>query len=558
MLHLKLNALAILGAGAMLTAACGDDDTKTPGADTSTDTTADTNGAQDTQPDAETTRPLGNVFRIDPLTTPATEVVELEHLLAPYSELTGPFARVRSCTPDKERGEEVPLDLGGFSLNLTTCVPESVARPGADGTYLQYQAPAGPADDDGAFSEVMMYHHMQVIHDYYKDIHGLTDRDEPLDAITNVQAHVDLCDEWAKIANAAFIPEEALDQLPFGLDFGLTGDAIVFSGTATRNFSFDAAVIYHEYTHAMLGATRLNAVFADAQGLNNLPGALNEAYADYFSVAITNDSAVGNYALNDLGEFAVCGFPLGGGGNMARDMANVRMCPEDMTAQVHADSEIFSSALWLIRDALGPTDADRVILAGVLSLTNASDFQIAADATIDATLDILGADAETKVRAAFDARTIDGCSRVLAAERVGLRGTPLSIEPNNAFEPNPFPGYTPGYLQISFEVPAGATAVELALTVAGQGQGQGAPNLELALKPGNSPVTYQYGFGAGSVTHDAALTIPVVGGKAVLQAAPGEVLNAGTWVLATHNKGDAGSINAVTVKDVSPTPEPTR
>jgi len=416
---------------------------------------------------------------------------------------------------------------------------------------LHINAPAAVGDDDAEFSEVMMYHHMQVIHDYFKDVHGLTDRDAPLDAITNVQAHVDLCDEWAKIANAAFIPKEGLDQLPFGLDFGLTGDAIVFSGTDKRNFSFDAAVIYHEYAHAILGATRLNAVFSDSQGLNNLPGALNEAYADYFAVAITGESSVGNYALNDLGAFAVCGFPLGGGdGNLSRDMQNTRTCPNDLTAQVHADSEIFSTALWDIRQALGGTDADRVILTAVLSLTNASDFQVAADATIDAALDLVGAEAETAARAAFESRGILGCKRVLPAARIGVRGPPLSVEGNNAFSPNPFPGYTPGYLQASFEIPEGATSVEITVTTAA-GAGGAAATLELALKAGSEPVSYTYGFGPGSARHDADEVVALTNSKATLTAAEGETLTAGPWVMSFHNTGESASITTVRVKDLT-------
>ncbi len=544
--HLTLLAV---GAGGAFTPGCGDDATPAPADDVTVEgDTAGDAAAADTDAPAE--RPLANVFRIDPLSTPETEVVELEHLPEPYGELVGPYARVRSCTRDLERGSEVPLNFGGFALNLTTCVPESVARPGEDGTYLQFEAPETPADDDAAFSEVMMYHHMQVIHDYYKDIHGLTDRDHPLEAITNVQAHVDLCDEWAKIANAAFIPEESLDQLPFGLDFGLTGDAIVFSGTDTRNFSFDAAVIYHEYTHAMLGATRLNAVFSDGQGLNNLPGALNEAYADYFAVAITDSSAVGNYALNDLGTFAVCGFPLGGGGNLARDMQNERTCPNDLTAEVHADSEIFSSALWEVRAELGPADADRVILAAVLSLTNASDFEVAADATIDAALDLLGEEAEATVTAAFEARGILGCKRLLPAARIGERGLPLTLEANGAFSPNPFPGYTPGYLQASFEVPAGATTMEVSLALQATNGGGGA-TVDVAFRPGLEPITYGYGLGPGSATNNAEVTVAATGGKATLTAPEGQTLVAGPWVMAFHNKGDGTSINSIAVRDAT-------
>lgn len=522
--------------------------------ETAADVTADVS-LEDTQaPDVTVivARPHANIYRVDPLTTPATEVVELKHLPADYGILTGDFARVRSCTPDLERGQEVPVDLGGgFVLDVTTCVPEALAQPGDDGTYLHIKAPTAAGEDDAEFSEVMMYHHMQVIHDYFKNVHGLTDRDAPLDAVTNVQAHVSLCDEWAKIANAAFIPKEGLDQLPFGLDFGLTGDAIVFSGTEKRNFSFDAAVIYHEYAHAILGATRLNAVYVDTQGLNNLPGALNEAYADYFAIAITGESSVGNYALNDLGTIAVCGFPLGGGdGNLSRDMRNTRTCPDDLTAEVHADSEIFSSALWEIRQELGATDADRVILTAVLSLNNTSDFQVAADATIDAALDLVGPEAETTVMAAFEARGILGCKRVLPAARVGVRGPPLTVEGNNAFSPNPYPAYTPGYLQASFEVPEGATAVEITVTTAA-GAGGAAATLELALKAGTEPIAYTYGLGPGSARNNASRTIALASNKAVLAAAAGETLTPGPWVMSFHNKGESASITAVRIKDLT-------
>ncbi len=538
-------------------AACGDDATSTAAPDVTADAAAsdDATAEDAAAPDAappDDGPPKALVYRVDPLTTPTPETVGLEHLASEAGELTGLYARVRSCTPDKARGQVVPVDFGGLSLTLTTCVPESIARPEADGDYDHIAPPAAEGDPDDAFSEVMMYHHMQVIHDFFKDVHGLTDRDAPLDAITNVQAHVDLCDSWTKIANAAFIPKESLAELPFGIDLGIDGDAIVFSGTDTRNFAFDAAVIYHEYTHAMLGATRLNAVFADGQGLNNLPGALNEAYADYFAGAITNASAVGNYALNDLGTFAVCGFPLGSGGNLARDMANTRTCPDDLTAEVHADSEIFSSALWQIRTELGAVDADRVILAGVLSLTNASDFQVAAEATIDAARDLLGEAAEAQVQAAFEARTILGCARVLPAARVGARGLALTLEPNNAFQPNPYPNYTPGYLQVGFAVPAGATRVELALEFGAAQPGAPAPSVELALKPGGEPVTYTFGLGAGSVRHDAPVTLTVTSGKATLEAADGETLAEGAWVFSIHNKGDGASLSGVRVTDRTP------
>ncbi len=545
--------------GVILVGGCGDDDKR---------------GTSETAPDAETIdevsepetsepevevettpefSPQAMVYRIDPLTTPEVEEVTLEHLTAEDHTLVGSYARVRSCTPDVERGAKIPIDLGGIQLNVTACVPESKALPGEDGTYRHIVPPASAAEDDGRFAEVMMYHHMQVIHDYFRDVHGLTDRDHPLDAITNVQAHVDLCDQWAMIANAAFVPDGAIEQLGFDLDLGIEGDAIVFSGTTSRNFSYDAAVIYHEYTHAMLGATRLNAAFLDDQGINNLPGALNEAYADYFAGTITDESAVGNYALNDIEGITICGFQLGGGGNAGRDMQVDKTCPFDLTAEVHADSEIFSSALWEIREALGHADADRVILSAVLSLTEASDFTIAAEATIAQAEELLGEAARATVEKSFTDRGLIDCARVLPVERVGQRGLPVTIESAEAMSPNPFPGWAPGYLQYGFEVPEGTTRVTLKLTVqAGGGLGGllgggggGEPELEAVFKQGEAPVRYTLGIGVGSGSHDGTLVVPVADGQIVIEDEAG--VAAGAWTFALHNSGGAGALSKIEV-----------
>ncbi len=548
--HLAIAPLAIL-VGCDDTPATTNDANTTADVtdDTSADAAADSNAASDINaPDTTPveSRPLAKVYRIDPGLTPDLTEVELEHLTSEDGTLVGEFARVRSCIPDLERGSKVPLDLGGFQLNLTTCYPTSQVTPGEDGTYLHVLPPETPADDDGKFAEVMMYHHIQVIHDYFKDVHGLTDRDEPLDALTNVQAHVDLCDQWAKIANAAFIPAGGLDSLGVELDLDLDGDAIVFSGTDTKNFSYDASVIYHEYTHAILGATRLNAAFLDTQGLNNLPGALNEAYADYFAGTLTEESATGSYALNDLTGMAICGFELGGGGNFARDMEVDKTCPNDLTAEVHADSEIFSSALWQIRKDLGKTDADAVILSAVLTLTNTSDFEIAATETIDAARELLGDEAKAKVEKAFSDRGILGCKRVLPIERVGERGLPVTLEAVDAMQPNPFRTFMPGYLQYSLNVPENTAKLVLTLELqAGglMGTGGAEPELEVAFKPGTEPVSYT--FGASSGRHDGAVVLPVVDGKVTFEGDPGQIITPGAWTFAIHNKGGASSLNSI-------------
>lgn len=529
-------------------AACGDDDKKGGTGDATSATTA-TNDPDATTPNdvsepetVEQTPPYANVYKVSPATTPETEQVELQHLTATDGTLTGSYANVRNCVPDDSAPSQT-FDLGGFSLDVIPCTPKHTALPNEAGNYLDITPPASPEEDDGTFAEVQMYHHMQVIHDYFKSVHGLSNRDEPLDALTNVQAYINLCQQWAWLPNAAFIPHESLAQL--GIDFGIPGDAIIFSGTPTKNFAFDASVIYHEYTHAILGATRLSGVFADEQGINNLPGALNEAYADYFAATLVGNPNIGEYSLNDLGNFEICGFALGGGGNQGRNLTNFRQCPEDLTAEVHADSEIYSSALWDIHEALGKVDADRIILAGVLELTQTSDFTAAADATIDAALDALGQTTADQVRAAFEERGIIACERVVPIAKVGARGIPVTLEPKDAFQPNPYPGYTPGYLQFSVVVPEGKHEVVLELTLEAGGLGGGGggvPPIDLVAKLGTSAITYQFGLGAGSVTNDGVSIIAVEDSKVRIA---GDCLSGQTIVFALHNKGDSISLTGV-------------
>lgn len=551
-------------------AACGSD-TKPGAADTGADAvitdTGEVDAADTAVADTEPVQnpPWANVYAISPAESSETTQVELAHLTSEDGRLEGAFARVRNCLPDIEGGQKIPVDLGGaLSLVITACKPGFTALPAATGDYLAIKPPATAAANDGTFAEVMMYHHMQVVHDYYKDVHGLTDRDAPLDALVDVQAHIDLCDQWAKLPNAAFIPKEGLEQLPFGLGtaLDLAGDAIVFSGTDTKDFSFDATVIYHEYTHAMLGATRLGGIFADDRGLNNLPGALNEAYADYFATTLIDASLLGTYSLNDLGEFAICGIPLGGGGNQARDLDNGYTCPGDLTAEVHADSELFSGALWEIRELLGAEDADRIILAAVLTLTDTSDFTAAAEATIDEAAKLRGTDVEAQVRERFTARGLIGCSRVLPVDRIGQRGLDVAMpSPDDFGGANPYGDYAAGYLQYAVEVPEGAQQLTLTFefTTGGLGGllgGGGTPNIavDVAVRQGAAPLTYTVAGAAIGVDADAVVAMDSATKQVTLS---GTCLVPGSLVFALHNIGDAVSLHAVTVETSTEAPSAT-
>ena len=499
---------------------------------------------EEVEVDEEVARPTGpraNVYPVAPGVSPALVQVELKHLNEPNDTMTGAFAHVQSCSADLDRGKRSKLTFGPTTVEIVSCVPEQKVKPGADGTYLHIVPPATPAEDDGRFAEVMMYHHMQVIHDYFKDVYGLTERDHPLEALTNVATWIDRCETWAGVTNAAFVPALGLAFFVEGLDVtSLRGDAIIFSGTAERNFSFDASVIYHEYTHAMVGATRLSGTFVDNQGLNSLPGALNEAYADYFSATQTGEPTIGVYALTDLAASDFCGVTddTAATENYARDLRAVRRCPDDLVSEVHSDSEIFSSALWAIREEFGARQADTIVLYAALELTDTSDFNAASDLTIQGANDLYGADVSAKVEAIFAARNLIGCDRIMPIDKVGSRDFELRVEGTRVFDPNPYPGYVPGYLQYGVVVPPGTKRAKITLDASAGGFASNGQPLEVdaVVKRGAEPVFYTYGLGAGSATNDGDYTFTIVDKAFVIQNPNNVPLAPGAWTFALHNK----------------------
>ena len=544
-----------------------------PGAADGAATAAPDTATPDAEPAADVTEvpdpgpppfdPKARVFLQNPVDSPEPTEVTLQHLTAEDHRMTGEFARVQNCLPDPEGGQVIPIDVGGFVLELRTCNPTNLAFPGDDGTYRHIAPPENHGSLNDAFSELMMYHHIQVAHDYFRSVHGLKDLDFPLDAMVNLQVNVTLCDQWATIPNAAFVPSGSFEELGVELDLGIDGPAILFGGSTSKNFSYDADVIYHEYTHAMVGATRLSGAFIDDQGLNNTPGALNEAFADYFAASLSEDSVIGTYALNAVEGLTICGFPLGGGGqNLERDLATFRRCPDDLTTEVHADGEIVGSALWAIRTAIGATQADAVIMAALAGFTNTTGFIEAAEGIVDAAAELLEPAQAAAVEKAFTDRGMLGCARLIPADRVGSRGIPLTAPgPGSLGGPNPFAGYVPAFAQVRVARPDGARLLRVTVkTVSGFAGfgGGGDVTLEAAFKPGNDPVVY--GGGPFLYTHDAPLVVPFTkAGEStwVAEISGNCVANSPVWSLSFHNKGSDTSIVSVTVTSAPESPEPT-
>ncbi|MCK5683688.1 M36 family metallopeptidase, partial [bacterium] len=164
------------------------------------------------------------------------------------------------------------------------------------------------------FDEVMAFYHFNIVHDYFKKL-GFKDLDKPLVAVVHYGENYD---------NAFYSPWS--ESFAFG------------DGNKLNSLVQEAAVVYHEYTHAVTGA------ILDLHGDEG--GAINEGFSDYFACSITEDPKIGEWAMNKLGK------------PYMRYLINDWVFPDDMQGEIHADSVIWSSALWELRKIYGKKDID--------------------------------------------------------------------------------------------------------------------------------------------------------------------------------------------------------
>ncbi|MBM4342225.1 MAG: M36 family metallopeptidase [Deltaproteobacteria bacterium] len=479
------------------------------------------------------------VYVADPLTDQkTTSLVTLATPTDPSGKLTGAFVEVRNCLP--EPGGEA-IKRGGFQIG-SLCKEVQTVQPGADGSYLHVVPPALDKDNSDAFAEVMMYHHVNVMHAYFKDKFGLDALDFPLYALVNVNIHVPMLGGWQGFPNAAFMPKEAFAQ--FNLPPRDKG-AIVFGQYQDTDFSYDASVIYHEYTHAMIGTTRLLGVLVDPYGLDNLPGAMNEGFADYFSASLRNSPIIGPYALGFAGE------------HLKRDLSLPRKCPDDLYTEIHADGKIIGSAMWTLRNQLGADVADGIILKALQQFSMQTNMEAAAKLIV-AEAKKASEDAGAKTKEALTDHGMLGCVRAKklvdfevskSADKV-----PYAIESKDQTGPNlKLPDGVPGYVQFFVDVPAGAKVLQIRWKAESAGGGFGgfgggaAPDVGLGLNKGKPAQINLFDGGSAIVT--AKVAGANGGGGAQVATLTGNCLNpGGKLYVMLLNKGGKASVTEISAK----------
>jgi hypothetical protein len=231
------------------------------------------------------------------------------------------------------------------------------------------------------FEQVMAYYWVTQAQRYIHSLgFGTTRR-----AIDNRPQHVRI-DQYG--ADNSFATDHPKNELRFGK--GGVDDAE------------DAEVILHEYGHAIHFSQNFS--FASEEA-----GAISEGFGDYWAVTVSDvvDQSLGVPQLEPL--------PCVADWDSTSYTSDTPHClrrvdedlhyPADLNGEVHHDGQIWSRALWDIRQSLGHVRADTVILQGSFDFPGTSMPDLA-NRTVQAAQQLYGNGVANTVRQAFVSRGI--------------------------------------------------------------------------------------------------------------------------------------------------------
>ena len=162
----------------------------------------------------------------------------------------------------------------------------------------------------------------------------------------------------------------------------------------------DAEVILHEYGHAIQDSQMTPFGF----GTTVEAGSIGEGFGDYFAVTVSNVVApTADPAC--VADWDSVSYTSTTPHCLRRVDTNLHY-PEDLNGRVHHDGQIWSRALWDIRNALGAKTADTIILEAQFAFAPDTSMPAAAQATVDAALRLYNPRIARAVRQAFEDRGI--------------------------------------------------------------------------------------------------------------------------------------------------------
>src|SRR3954471_9241875 len=164
----------------------------------------------------------------------------------------------------------------------------------------------------------------------------------------------------------------------------------------------DAEVILHEYGHAI--HTSQNFSFASEEA-----GAISEGFGDYWALTVSDvvshaDGVLVSSDLPCIADWDATSYTSRVPHCLRRTDLDLHY-PADLNGEVHHDGQIWSRALWDIRQSLGNRVADTIILTGSFDFPGTTMTALAQQ-TVLAAGQLYNASTAKMVKAAFHARGI--------------------------------------------------------------------------------------------------------------------------------------------------------
>lgn len=474
-----------------------------------------------------------DVFPSNPVKTPTLMSVTLP-LPDGATNLTDAFVSAKNCIDTKMAKQFM---IPGVPFPITVHVCELQQTSIADAMTLDFgNKPAADSAPEDPFGELHIYHHTRAAYDYFRAFDPTFKvQDAPIEAVANLMVPQGLSTlDLQKIGdpnlpfepfqNAFFAPAAPGGQLSLQSVLGITGAAMMFGQGPAKDYSYDADVIYHEFTHAAVNATVafVGTAHSDKYGISVSPGGMNEGIADYFAAAITGNPDIGEYASLDVDPQA----------KFIRSLANPDKCPTEIGGEVHQDATLFSGGLWDVRSKLNAAiqrDFDLAVFAAMKAAPSGDlgyeEFAKIIVAQVDMA-PTLGKTVSMQLTTAFTNRgVLPECVRILEFAGKPMQG------PLNAgggvflwFGPSVSTAnvgtsslkYVPGVIQVRVPLPDNTDSLTVnfrAATLSGGGFGapMGTFTPQVLVRFGADPLQFTYGpFGT---TPDAVVLDPVDGGK---------------------------------------------
>ncbi len=419
----------------------------------------------------------GWAWAVSPDDINPTKVV-YPHLTALSGKLTGKFADVWNCLRE-DGGPVETMNWDGVDYDVQLCHYTQTVTPDPDGTYLSLTPPDSTRDGNDAFAEGHTYYSMNKVHDYFHDTFGYTDGDRSLFSVVNMSFQILGSPGWMGLDNAAYLPDASYGFMGFNMH---DGEMLAFGQGRRIDYCTDASVIFHEYTHSVVGGNRFGLNTGDKYGFNADPPGLNEGFADYFASTILDMAVLGEYALGD----------------QSRDLSEYKRCPDDYVGESHTDGRIWSSALWEIRVTLGAELADQIAYGTLAASGFVTTFGEAAQYMLDVTAE-LSPDNVGVVRGILENHNLISCSRVLEyGTELGGKGYYLpGTSDSYAYE---FQTTVAGTFQYKIVVPPGSNGFIAYFRAEDMYGYDSAPEVKMMVKRGDEPINWTY---AGRAISDA-------------------------------------------------------